>query len=155
FALVDHIDILKDGASAIYGSDAIGGVFNIFLKHKFRGLEVEASFGNTNLGSSNDAAEREGHLLAGVGDDKTDIVVFAEYYDRAAIFSRDRFLSSNANLDRFGGADTRSGNFAGRVGRFVLRPGLTTPTPHSAPNAASSQQYVPIFSIPIENRLFN
>src|SRR5438874_2346082 len=101
FALVDHIDILKDGASAIYGSDAIGGVFNIFLKHKFRGLEVEASFGNTNLGSSNDAAEREGHLLAGVGDDKTDIVVFAEFYDRAAIFSRDRFLSSNANLDRF------------------------------------------------------
>jgi iron complex outermembrane recepter protein len=121
FALVDHIDILKDGASAIYGSDAIGGVFNIFLKHKFRGLELEASYGNTNLGASNDAAEREGHLLAGVGDDKTDIVVFAEYYGRAAIFSRDRFLSSNANLDRFGGADTRSGNFAGRLGDRFLR----------------------------------
>ena len=46
FALVDHIDILKDGASAIYGSDAVAGVFNIFLKHKFRGLEVYASYGN-------------------------------------------------------------------------------------------------------------
>jgi len=155
FALVDHIDILKDGASAIYGSDAIGGVFNIFLKHKFRGLELEASYGNTNLGASNDAAEREGHLLAGVGDDKTDIVVFAEFYDRAAIFSRDRDISSNANLDSFGGADTRSGNFAGRVGRFVLRPGLTTPTPHSAPNAATSPEYVRLSSIPIEDRLFN
>jgi iron complex outermembrane recepter protein len=155
FALVDHIDILKDGASAIYGSDAIGGVFNIFLKHKFRGLELEASYGNTNLGASNDAAEREGHLLAGVGDDKTDIVVFAEFYDRAAIFSRDRDISSNANLDRFGGADTRSGNFAGRVGRFVLRPGLTTPTPHSAPNAATSPEYVRLSSIPIEDRFFN
>src|SRR3989449_10466863 len=85
FALVDHIDILKDGASAIYGSDAIAGVFNVILKHKFRGLEVEESFGNTNLGSSNDAAEREGYVLAGAGDDKTDIVLFAEHYDRAAI----------------------------------------------------------------------
>src|SRR6266487_3152174 len=71
FALVDHIDILKDGASAIYGSDAIAGVFNVILKHRFRGLEMEASLGNTNLGSSNDAAEREGYLLAGTGDDKT------------------------------------------------------------------------------------
>src|SRR4051812_38006075 len=34
FPMIDHIDILKDGASAIYGSDAVTGVFNIFLKHK-------------------------------------------------------------------------------------------------------------------------
>lgn len=61
FALVDHIDILKDGASAIYGSDAVGGVFNIILKHKFRGVETDASYGNTNLGASNDAAERRLH----------------------------------------------------------------------------------------------
>jgi iron complex outermembrane recepter protein len=141
FALIDHIDILKDGASAIYGSDAVAGVFNVFLKHKFRGLELEASLGNTNLGSSNDAAERESHLLAGTGDDKTDVVVFAEYYDRAAIFSRDRDLSSTANFTRFGGIDSRSGNFAGRVGGFVLRRGVTTPTPHSAPDAATSPDY--------------
>ena len=52
FPLVDHIDILKDGASAIYGSDAVGGVVNFILNHKFRGLEIEASYGNTNLGAS-------------------------------------------------------------------------------------------------------
>jgi len=155
FALVDHIDILKDGASAIYGSDAIGGVFNIILKHKFRGLELEASYGNTNLGSSNDAGEREGYLLAGTGDDKTDIVVFAGFYDRAAIFSRDRDISSNGDFTRFGGPDIRSGNFPGRVGSFVLRPGLKTPTPHSAPNPASSSEYVPRFSLPIADQSFN
>jgi len=155
FALVDHIDILKDGASAIYGSDAIAGVFNVILKHKFRGLEVEESFGNTNLGSSNDAAEREGYLLAGAGDDKTDIVLFAEYYDRAAIFSRDRDISSNADFAGFGGSDTRSGNFAGRVGSFVLRLGLRTPTPHSAANAATSPEYVPRASLPREDQAFN
>jgi iron complex outermembrane recepter protein len=120
FALVDHIDILKDGASAIYGSDAIGGVFNVFLKHKFRGLEISASYGNTNLGASNDAGEVDYYLLAGTGDDKTDIVVFAEYYDRAAIFSRDRDISSNGDFRPFGGADNRSGFFAGRItSRFL------------------------------------
>ena len=59
FPMIDHIDILKDGASAIYGSDAVAGVFNIFLKHKFRGLEIGGSIGNTNLGASNDARELE------------------------------------------------------------------------------------------------
>jgi iron complex outermembrane recepter protein len=155
FALVDHIDILKDGASAIYGSDAVAGVFNVLLRHKFRGLELEASFGNTNLGASNDAAEREGHLLAGTGNDKTDIVVFAEYYDRAAIFRRDRDLSSNADFRRFGGPDLRSGFFAGRVGRFVLRLGLKTPTPHSAANAATSSEYVQRTSLPDADQLLN
>jgi iron complex outermembrane recepter protein len=155
FALVDHIDILKDGASAIYGSDAVAGVYNVFLKHKFRGLEIEASFGDTNLGSSNDAAERESHLLAGIGDDKTDIVVFAEYYDRAAIFSRDRDLSSTANHIRFGGGDGRSGNFAGRVGNRVLRPDLITPTPNSAPNAATSPEYILRTDLPKADQLFD
>ena len=148
FALVDHIDILKDGASAIYGSDAIAGVFNIFLKHKFRGLEVYASYGNTNLGSSNDAAERKGYLLAGTGDDKTEIVVFAEYYDRAAIFSRDRDLSSNADFRRFGGIDTRSVNFAGHVGEFVSDQELTVGHTYSgecvaSPNVVNDPQYLP------------
>ena len=47
--MIDHIDILKDGASAVYGSDAVAGVINIFLLHKFRGLEIGGSIGNTNL----------------------------------------------------------------------------------------------------------
>src|SRR5207253_11113783 len=54
FPMIDRIEILKDGASAIYGADAIAGVFNIILKHKFRGLEIGGTIGNTNLGASND-----------------------------------------------------------------------------------------------------
>ena len=52
FPMIDHIDILKDGASAIYGSDAIAGVTNFFLIHKFRGLEIGGTYGNTDLGST-------------------------------------------------------------------------------------------------------
>src|SRR5204863_1241213 len=49
FSMIDHIDILKDGASAVYGADAVAGVVNFFLIHKFRGLEIGGTYGNTNL----------------------------------------------------------------------------------------------------------
>src|SRR5215510_2275301 len=54
--LIDHVDLLKDGASAIYGADAVAGVFNVWLIHRFRGLEIYASYGNANLGFANDQA---------------------------------------------------------------------------------------------------
>ena len=157
--LIDHIDILKDGASAIYGSDAVGGVFNVWLIHRFRGLEIYASYGNTNLGASNDQGEERAYLLAGTGDDKTDIVVYAEVYNRAAIYSRDRDITSNADFTRFGGFDNRSEDFAGRVGDFVYQPsrngGARSPTRHAFPDVANDPQYVPLSSLPRAQQLFN
>src|SRR5881398_2591132 len=144
FPMIDHIDILKDGASAIYGSDAVAGVINIFLKHKFRGLEIGGSLGNTNLGASNDAREMETWMIAGTGDDKTDIVIIADAYDRAAIYGRDRNITSNANQLAWGGFDLRSSDFPGVIGPFNneiphgfrLIPTLffsgNSPPPHSA-----------------------
>ena len=159
FGLIDHIDILKDGASAIYGSDAVGGVVNVWLIHRFRGLEIYASYGNTNLGASNDQGEERAYLLAGTGDDKTDMVVYAEVYNRAAIYDRDRDISSNADFTRFGGPDNRSGDFAGRVGDFVYQPGLNrgagSPTRHAFPDVANDPQYVPLSSLPRAQQLFN
>src|SRR5437868_13303613 len=67
FVMVDHVDILKDGASAVYGSDAIAGVVNFFLVHKFRGLEIGGTYGNTDLGASNDMGEWEAWIKAGTG----------------------------------------------------------------------------------------
>ena len=157
--LIDHIDILKDGASAIYGSDAVGGVFNVWLIHRFRGLEIYASYGNTNLGASNDQGEERAYLLAGTGDEKTDMVVYAEVYNRAAIFNRDRDISSNADFTPFGGIDQRSEDFAGRVGDFVYQPSLNrgaqSPTRHAFPDAANDPQYVPLSSLPRAQQLFN
>src|SRR5438874_2373715 len=154
FPMIDHIDILKDGASAIYGSDAVTGVFNIFLKHKFRGLEIGSTIGNTNLGSSNGARELETWMIAGTGDDKTDIVIIADAYDRAAIYGRDRTITSNANQAAWGGFDLRSSDFPGVIGPFGkpaaplgfrLIPKLffsaNSPPPHSAPNVSTSPYY--------------
>ena len=153
FSMIDHIDILKDGASAVYGADAVAGVVNFFLIHKFRGLEIGGTYGNTNLGASNDMGEWEAWLKAGTGDDKTDIVVIADFYQRTGgLFSRDRDISSNGNFVPFGGFDVRSGNFPGRVQGQRLIPSLffssRSPTPHSAPNAATSPFYVNPFTVP-------
>src|SRR5438067_11328923 len=157
FPMIDHIDILKDGASAVYGSDAIAGVVNFFLVHKFRGLEIEGSYGNTSLGASNDMGEWEAWLKAGTGDDKTNIVVIADFWERTGgIFSADRNISSNGFQIPWGGFDTRSPFEPGSVGDFPgfrLIPnmffgpgglpqfGVNTPLPHSAPNAATSPFY--------------
>src|SRR6184192_2724799 len=153
FSMVDHVDILKDGASAVYGSDAIAGVVNFFLVHKFRGLEVGYTYGNTNLGASNEMGEWEAWIKAGTGDDKTDIVVVADFWQRTGgVFSRDRDISSNGNFVPFGGFDVRSGNFPGRVAGSRLIPSLffsaNAPTPHSAPNVATSPFYTNPFAVP-------
>jgi len=153
FSMIDHIDILKDGASAVYGADAVAGVVNFFLIHKFRGLEIGGTYGNTNLGGSNDMGEWEAWLKAGTGDDKTDIVVIADFYQRdGGLFSRDRDISSNGNFVPFGGFDVRSGNFPGRVHGERLIPRLffsaNAPTPHSAPNVATSPFYTPPGAVP-------
>ena len=153
FSMIDHIDILKDGASAVYGADAVAGVVNFFLIHKFRGLEIGGSYGNTNMGGSNDMGEWEAWLKAGTGDDKTDIVVIADFYQRTGgLFSRDRDISSNGNFVPFGGFDVRSGNEPGAVQDQRLIPRLffsaNTPTPHSAPNATTSPSYVDPFTVP-------
>jgi outer membrane receptor protein involved in Fe transport len=152
--LIDHIDILKDGASPIYGTDAVAGVVNVFLIHRFRGLEVYASYGNTNMGFAGDRGEEAAYLLAGTGDDKTNIVVYAGIYNAAAIYSRDVAISHDPDKSDFGSFDLRSSNMAGRVqGRYFLglatQPfkaavgGLLTPTPHSAANQFTDTQYVP------------
>jgi len=161
FPMIDHIDILKDGASAVYGSDAVTGVVNFFLLHKFRGVEIGGSYGNTNLGASNEMGEWEAWLKAGTGDDKTDIVVIADFWQRdGGLFSRDRDISANANFVPWGGFDERSGNFPGAISAFGSRlipsmffgpggtplPGVNTPIPHSAPNRQTSPFYTSLFN---------
>jgi len=51
---VDHVEILRDGASALYGTDAIAGVVNIILKKTFQGLHVSGDYGQTQRGDGAD-----------------------------------------------------------------------------------------------------
>jgi iron complex outermembrane receptor protein len=44
---IERIEVLTDGASAIYGADALAGVINIILKRNYRGSQLTATYGNT------------------------------------------------------------------------------------------------------------
>jgi iron complex outermembrane receptor protein len=79
-SMIDHIEVLRDGASSIYGADAIGGVINIITKQHFNGVEIGGSVGETSYGdglrhsvySTAGADFDRGNILINVGTDHTD-----------------------------------------------------------------------------------
>ncbi len=85
-AAIDEITYLKDGASAIYGSDAVTGVMDIKLKRNFSGLRVDLLGGNT-LG--HDTFTKEASVLVGAQTGKTSIVMVASYVGANDNFIRD------------------------------------------------------------------
>ena len=64
-AAIDRVEVLLDGASAIYGTDAIGGVINFITKRDYRGVQVDAYAGKTSEGG---AGKRQASISAGAGD---------------------------------------------------------------------------------------
>jgi len=103
-AAVERIDVLKDGASALYGSDAIAGVINIILKKEYSGAEVNARIGNT---TDKDAMEQTYSAIWGVMTDKGSAMVIADWYSRNGLFLRDRDYAKSANHRPYG-PDLRS-----------------------------------------------
>ena len=91
---LSRTEILKDGASSIYGSDAVAGVVNFILldgpnEAPYEGAEVFALYGNT---TDTDAHVRQFYLRGGVTglDGKFSVAAAGEYYSRANLFARDR-----------------------------------------------------------------
>ena len=102
---VERIEVLKDGASAIYGSDAIAGVVNVILKNEFDGIAFEQYFGQT---SHHDLKTSNTGFVVGTSTENSNLVMIASHYDQEGIFSRDRDLSANADGRKYGGIDKRS-----------------------------------------------
>jgi outer membrane receptor protein involved in Fe transport len=109
---VERIEILKDGASAIYGSDAIAGVVNIILKKDFEGAEVSVYGGGTDQG---DGWEGQITAIGGKTTDKGNVTFVLDLFDRNAVMARDRDITKSANR----GYDDRSS--AGDPGT-IIRP---------------------------------
>ncbi|PZR77155.1 MAG: hypothetical protein DLM73_00390 [Chthoniobacterales bacterium] len=154
-------EVLKDGASAVYGSDAVAGVVNFIMLNgpgepPYVGAEMNVLYGNT---TETDAHVRQAYIRGGVTglDGKVSIAASGEYYSRANLFSRDRTIAttgdtSNSPADPFypnsaglgwGGLNNNSATFAGHVtvtdngqpgpiGDLVLiSPGISQVTPAS------------------------
>ncbi|MFA9274362.1 MAG: TonB-dependent receptor [Candidatus Aquirickettsiella gammari] len=63
---IERVEVLKDGASAVYGSDAIAGVVNFILRKDYNGIELNASYGQTSPGG--DAKDKKASIFAGFGN---------------------------------------------------------------------------------------
>ncbi len=100
-ALVDQVDILTGGASAIYGSDAMAGVVNFILKDDFEGVELDTSYELSEQGDG--AIWNVGLTMGGNFDnDRGNAVLSMEYTSRESVFQADRIESEFTLVD--GGA---------------------------------------------------
>ena len=84
---IERIDVLTDGASAIYGSDAVGGVVNIVLRRDFEGAESKVRYGSVTEG---DHDELQASQLVGHGWNSGQALLGYEYYKRSPLNGTDR-----------------------------------------------------------------
>ena len=101
---VERVEVLLDGASAVYGSDAVGGVVNIILRKDYRGGEARLR-----VGAAADGGPAEGQLGLALGRQWSGGGFFLSYegYRRTALNADDRDFTASADLRPFGGSDRR------------------------------------------------
>jgi iron complex outermembrane recepter protein len=86
-AAVERVEVNLDGGSAIYGSDAIGGVINVILKQDYEGLQFQGRLGSP---SEDGGDEKSGSVMAGISGEKGSLMAVYEHDKKDIIYSRDR-----------------------------------------------------------------
>ena len=95
---LERLEVLLDGAAAIYGADAVAGVVNTVLRDDFDGLRIEAEYGGSE-GTS--LREFEANLFAGKDFDRGNVSLFANYSDRTALMAEDQDFTFSDDLRPF------------------------------------------------------
>ena len=116
--LLEGVDVVTGGASAVYGSDAIAGVVNFRLRNNLNGFEVGTTYGITERG---DGARWDTHVALGgeFADGKGHITAYAEYYKRKPIFQGQRAFSRFTAADGDNGLTFTGGSATTPSGRFT------------------------------------
>ena len=121
-AMIDRIEILKDGASTIYGTDAIGGVVNVILKKDISGFEAGVRYGST---GNSDYKTREAYIITGASGDGYSFTVAAQHFENTPLLTTDRSIATltptqEAAMGFNPTSSVFSGTYPGRVGSDVL-----------------------------------
>jgi iron complex outermembrane receptor protein len=174
-AAVERIEILKDGASAVYGSDAISGVVNVILKKRFSGTEISAYTGTSSRG---DGTTYDVSATTGTGSERGNILFSLGYQEQKKVIAGDRSWAETAyDYDWETGERIATGNSStfpeGRFAIPVVRnsageitgctPGVTDPDYLALCNIAIEEQsanFVPRAGAPngyelYDNSLYN
>lgn len=127
-AIVDRIDVLEDGASSLYGSDAIAGVVNIITRRDFDGAQVTLNYGQFSEG---DGASKGVDLAWGRTTERSSLFLSLSHTDQEVVYARDREQS------RFPvpGTGVALGSSGIPAGRFIVTDPDTGATLDLVPNA--------------------
>ena len=123
-AVIKRVEILKDGASSIYGSDAIAGVVNIITRDDFEGMQTNAYIGQ--FEGDNDGEIQAYDFSIGTTSDRGSVFFSGSYVKAEPVFAGDREISAEPQFGT-GNAFGSSGTPQGRLGAVALGSfGLTT-----------------------------
>ncbi len=136
--LIERVEVLKDGASAIYGSDAIGGVVNFILRRDFEGLEASAYYG---ISSRGDAGTERYDATFGMTGDKGNVVLGVSYDKEDSVSAADRAYSSQP-YQLYAGEHGIGGTSRILTGRYVVPRSAATGVNLSDPNCGSGANVV-------------
>lgn len=120
--MVERIEILKDGASSVYGSDAMAGVVNIITRKNFEGLEANAYYGQFGDG---DGAKQNYDFVMGFSGDRGSVTIAAEHHKEDGVWARDRWFSR----DSYPGFPEYSLSPVGKWGNYNANTGLLQRNP--------------------------
>ncbi|MEI8327034.1 MAG: TonB-dependent receptor plug domain-containing protein, partial [Betaproteobacteria bacterium] len=149
-AAIERIEILKDGASAIYGTDAIGGVINFILKKNYNGVTVQAFTDHTQQGGGD---INRVNLTGGFGDlerDKYNVLLSFGHSESAALLASQRSFINTFQSSRGVSPDTTGVPFATVTGIASLSSGFTNKTTTGPTQVGSTQtyRYVNVLNLP-------
>ncbi|MCB1666657.1 MAG: TonB-dependent receptor plug domain-containing protein, partial [Pseudomonadales bacterium] len=117
--VVERIEVLLDGASSVYGSDAIAGVVNFIMRKDYQGAEFTADYG---ISDRDDGERKGGAFTFGQSTDRGSVVAGISYNKFDAVSAGKREFSRNA-LYLYGGVVTAGGSSSAPTGRLFLPAG--------------------------------
>lgn len=104
---IERVEVLKTGASSLYGSDAIAGVVNVILRRDYVGTTARASVGQSEEGDGTDTIAAVTHGFGNLDTDRYNVLLSLEYGRRDEIWYRDR-----ADRGHIGRVDLRNWGFS-------------------------------------------
>jgi len=118
-AMIESVEVVTGGASAVYGSDAIAGVVNFIMKKDFEGLDIQ--FGNQ-ITQEGDAENKVFNLTVGgnFAEGRGNAVMSLGYTERDALFSSERDWARVANFDNVAEGRFDAGGSSARPGTAIL-----------------------------------
>jgi len=142
-AALDSVEVVTGGAASTYGADAMAGVINFKLKHRFEGVVIDAQYGQS---FHNDDKNVQGSVLLGanVADNHGNVMFGATYSDRTPVYVQDRKWANAANTD----PNSPGGAFPGFPGFNLIPyvPGSFTPASGFGFNIPSQAAVNSVFS---------